>query len=405
MPDPKELDPVVAERLRRLAKSYREDLVADVLPFWLKHGRDRQQGGILSALNRDGSVIDSDKSVWVQGRTAWTFATCYHTVESKAEWLEFSSECLRFIEDHCRGPQGKLYFTVTRDGQPLRMRRYVYSEAFAAIGNAAYARATGNPAAKDRAIHYFETYLHYSFTPGVMPPKSEPTRPSKGLAPLMIAIVTAQDLRELIGEGPVGGSSCTQWIDRCIDEVERDFFKPDLPALMEIVGPHGELIDHFDGRTLNPGHAIECAWFILHEARHRKGDQRLLRLGLAILDAMWTRGWDTKFGGLLYYTDVRGLPVQEYWAEMKFWWPQAEAIIATLLAWTLTHDAKYARWHEMVHDWAYRVFPDKEFGEWFGYAQRDGTISTALKGNMWKGPFHIPRMQWYCWQLLESTCD
>src|SRR5687768_14777675 len=87
---------------------------------------------------------------------------------------------------------------------------------------------------------------------------------------------------------------------------------------------------------------------------------------------------------------------QEYWAEMKFWWPHAEAIIASLLAWTLTGDAKYARWHEMVHDWAYRVFRDRQSGEWFGYARRDGVISTTLKGNMWKGPYHIPRMQWYC---------
>jgi hypothetical protein len=33
---------------------------------------------------------------------------------------------------------------------------------------------------------------------------------------------------------------------------------------------------------------------------------------------------------------------------------------------------------------------------------RDGSVSTRLKGNMWKGPFHLPRMQWYCWQRLEE---
>jgi len=190
--------------------------------------------------------------------------------------------------------------------------------------------------------------------------------------------------------------------DRSIAAVESDYYKPDLGVLMEITGPGGAIIDHFDGRTLNPGHAIECAWFILHEAKLRRRDPRLLKLGLAILDCMWARGWDTEFGGLLYYTDLRGLPIQEYWAEMKFWWPHNEAEIATLLAWQLTGDGKYAEWHRMVHDWSHRVFPDREHGEWFGYAHRDGRISTRLKGNMWKGPFHLPRMQRYCLQLTEE---
>jgi N-acylglucosamine 2-epimerase len=231
--------------------------------------------------------------------------------------------------------------------------------------------------------------------PGVMPPKTDPvSRPMKGVAPLMIAIVTAQEIRRLLGDETVRGATCTQWIDRSIAEIERDFFKPDLGALMEVVAPNGDVIDHFDGRTLNPGHAIECAWFILHEAKLRR-DARMQRLGLAILDLMWRRGWDPEFGGLLYFTDIHGKPVQEYWAEMKFWWPHNEAEIATLLAYQITGEKRYAEWHGQVHAWSRRVFADPDRGEWFGYAHRDGRISTRLKGNLWKGPFHLPRMLWY----------
>ncbi len=171
---------------------------------------------------------------------------------------------------------------------------------------------------------------------------------------------------------------------------------------METVGPHGEIIDHFDGRMLNPGHAIEAAWFILREARHRDNDPDLMHVGTTMLDWMWRRGWDEQYGGLLYFTDVKGLPVQEYWHDMKFWWPHNEAIIATLLAWQLTGDDKYAHWHQLVHDWAYAHFPDPEHGEWYGYLHRDGRVSVPLKGNLWKGPFHLPRMQLVCWKLLES---
>ena len=106
-----------------------------------------------------------------------------------------------------------------------------------------------------------------------------------------------------------------------------------------------------------------------------------------------------------YFRDLRGLPVQDYWHDMKFWWPHCEALIATLLAWTLTGDEKYARRHRQVHEWSFRHFPDPEFGEWYGYLHRDGRVSVPLKGNMWKGPYHLPRMLWYCWRLLDGRAD
>jgi len=240
-------------------------------------------------------------------------------------------------------------------------------------------------------------------------------------------IATAQELRANLGDVGLGedGATCTEWIDRAVAEIERDFYKPEKRALLEIVGEHGEVRDHFDGRLLNPGHGIECAWFLLHEAACRLGKigadggrvpfapptlpssarytpDQLIRLGLGILDCMWGRGWDTEFGGVFGFTDLDGKPVQEVAAQMKFWWPHNEAEIATLLAWKLTGEAKYAQWHDLVHTWSRRVFADPEFGEWFGYAQRDGRITTELKGGLWKGPFHIPRMQLYCWKLLEA---
>ena len=212
----------------------------------------------------------------------------------------------------------------------------------------------------------------------------------------MIMLATAQVLRETLGD-PI----YNEWIDRCIQEIRNDFLNFDFEAVMETVGPNGELIDHFDGRTLNPGHAIECAWFILHEAKYRGNDAEFIKMGTTMLDWMWKIGWDEEYGGIFHFRDVKGLPIQEYWHDMKFWWPQCETIIATLLAYQLTGEEKYARWHNMIHDWTYRHFPDPEYGEWYGYLHRDGQISAPLKGNVWKGPFHIPRMQWYCWKLLE----
>ncbi|MCA9159452.1 MAG: AGE family epimerase/isomerase, partial [Planctomycetales bacterium] len=193
-----------------------------------------------------------------------------------------------------------------------------------------------------------------------------------------------------------------EWIDRSIADIRRFHLKQDIQCVMETVSPGGEIINHFDGRTLNPGHAIEGAWFIMLEGKLR-GDNELIRTGCQMLDWMWHRGWDKQYGGILYFVDVNNLPVQEYWHDMKFWWPQNEAIIATLMAYSLTGDCKYGNWHRMIHDWTYSHFPDSEYGEWFGYLHRDGRLSSTLKGNLWKGPFHMPRMQLICWQLLAES--
>lgn len=385
-----------------LAGAYRASLLDDVVPFWLRHGIDPEHGGYFTALDREGRVIDTDKSIWFQGRGAWTFATLFNTVDARAEWLEAARTGIEFLRRHGSAPGGKMYFTVTGDGRPLRQRRYVFSEAFAAIGNAAYARAARDARAAEDAASRFADFLRGSFEPGHLPPKTSPeTRPMTGIGPLMIGIATAQELRDNLGDIDVRGRTCTQWIDWCIAEIEHRFLKADQKALMEIVGPGGEILDHFDGRMLNPGHAIEAAWFIMHEGNLRN-DARRVRLGQTILDWMWARGWDPEFGGLFYFRDLRGLPVQEYWHDMKFWWPHCEAIIATLLAWTLTGEARYAQWHRQAHEWSFRHFPDRQFGEWYGYLHRDGRVSTTLKGTMWKGPFHLPRMLWYGWRLLAD---
>lgn len=387
-----------ASRIRKLTAVYRDGLLDDTLPFWINHCVDREHGGFLICLDRDGSVLDTDKGMWAQCRFTWLLATLHNTVEPRDEWLALARHGVEFIRRHGFDTDGRMFFHVTRDGRPVRKRRHVYTETFAAIALAAYARASGEEEAAQQARDLFALVTRYFTTPGLIPPKTIPeTRPAKAMGPPMITMATAQVLRETIG-----GDEYDACIDRCISEIESDFLKPELEAVMEMVGPNGEIIDHFDGRTLNPGHAIEAAWFILHEAKHRGGAPHLVKLGTTMLDWMWQRGWDAEYGGILYFRDVYGLPVQEYWHDMKFWWPQNEAIIATLLAWQLTGDEKYARWHRLAHDWAHEHFADPEYGEWFGYLHRDGRLSVPLKGNLWKGPFHLPRMQLICWKLLEE---
>jgi len=390
-----------------LADFYRKSLLEDCLPFWFPRCVDSEYGGYLHCVDRDGTLIDTDKSVWAQGRMSWMLASLAqdpalvnHT--SRADWDRWSESGVTFLQNHGFDRQtadsdGRMFFHVTRDGRPIRKRRYAYSESFAAIAFAAQARLRDSDALANEAMELFRFFVRWNFTPGLMPPKSTDVRPSIGLAPRMITIVTAQELRECLGESV----ELSHWIDRCIEEIERWFVKPDLKCVMECVSPDGGVMDHFDGRTLNPGHAIEGAWFILREAQHRC-DSQLLQLGCKMLDWMWERGWDQEHGGLLYFCDVYGRPVQEYWHDMKFWWPHDEALIATLFAWKLTGELRYIDWHHKLKHWAFQHFADPEFGEWFGYLHRDGSPSSTLKGNLWKSAFHHPRALYWCWKLARS---
>lgn len=381
-----------------LAEFYRRQLLDDCLPFWFPRAVDEDHGGFLHCFDRDGALVDTDKSVWAQGRMSWMLLVLYQELERRPEWLAWAESGLRFIEEKCVDPcDGRMFFHVTKDGTPIRKRRYAYSESFACIAHAAHASATGSDASASRARELFRLFTEWNFTPGLMPPKFTGARPLIGLGPRMITLVTAQELELRLGET----AETTAWIDRCLDEIERWFVKPDLEVVMETVKQDGSISDHFDGRTLNPGHAIEGAWFILEQAR-RRGDSRLVKLGCQMLDWMWKRGWDSEFGGLFYFRDVFDKPVQEYWHTMKFWWPHDEALIATLLAYDLTSDARYLEMHEQCRRWSFQHFADPGHGEWFGYLHRDGTPSSMLKGGLWKSFFHHPRALWMCHRLAKG---
>ena len=384
------------EYLNDWSQKYRDDLVNDIMPFWLKNGLDRVNGGVYTCVDRDGSLIDTTKSVWFQGRFAFVCSFAYNTIEKNPEWLAAAKSTIDFIEAHCFDTDGRMYFEVMADGTPLRKRRYVFSESFAAIAMAEYAKASGDMTYAQKALDLFKDIRKFVATPGYMEPKYLPSLQAKGHSLVMILINTASRIRNVISD-PV----LDQQIDESIASL-KEFMKPEFKALLEMVGPHGEFIDTINGRLINPGHCIETAWFLLEEAKYRGWDKELTAQALQILDWSWEWGWDKQYGGIINFRDCRNLPPQDYSQDMKFWWPQTEAIIATLYAYEATGDDKYLIWHKQISEWTYAHFPDAECGEWYGYLHRDGTVAQPAKGNIFKGPFHIPRMMIKSYDLCKE---
>ena len=379
------------------AKWYREELTDRIMPFWLEHGLDNTNGGVYTCVNRDGSLMDSTKSVWFQGRYAYVCAYAYNHVEKNPQWLDASKSCIDFIEKHCFDLDGHMFFSVSAEGKPIRKRRYVFSETFAAIAMAEYAKASGDASYADKALDIFRNIRRMLSTPGFLEPKS--FIPSKGHSTTMIMVNVALVLMQVCDD-PV----LKEQIEESIFEIEHNFLHPEFKCILESVNPDGSLIDTCEGRTINPGHGIETAWFLMN-AGERLGNRAYVDLGLKIFDWQFDWGWDKEYGGIINFRDCKGLPNQDYSQDMKFWWPQCEAIIASLYAYKATGDDKYLKIHKEVNEWAKKHLVDPDYPEWFGYLHRDGTVAQPAKGNLFKGPFHIPRMLVIAQNLIDTIIN
>ncbi len=367
--------------------SYKKVLTENILPFWLRNAIDYENGGIFTQLDEKGEIYGTDKSVWFQGRALWVFSKAYNTIEKNPDYLK-AAECIYGFLPKCTDTDGRMFFTVTADGRELQKRRYYFSETFAAIGCAELYKATGREEVLSSAEQYF-TVAYECFT-GVRknPPKLNPENlGTKALSPAMIMLSTAQVMRSM---NSAKRDEYDKIAKECLDEILHGGYLQEK-ALLESVTKEGKFVDSPSGRIVNPGHSLEAAWFIMLEGLLTDNSEAL-EAGKKIIDITLPLGIDKKYGGIIAFTDLSGKPpVQLEW-DMKLWWPQCEAMIAFRMAYMLFGDEKYLKLYEEFKAYCEKYFLDKENGEWYGYLHYDNTVSTTLKGNIFKGPFHIPRL-------------
>ena len=181
------------------------------------------------------------------------------------------------------------------------------------------------------------------------------------------------------------------------------FYKPEYRALFETVSAkdNSVILDSAPCRVVNPGHDIECAWFLLEEAIKRKDDS-LGAFARQIFDDAFALGWDDAYGCIVYFKDILGKPVEAYEHDMKLWWVHNEAVIASLMLYRYTGEKKYKDIFCRITNYAFEHFSDPAFGEWYGYLRRDGLpTEPPCKGHTYKGPFHVLRMLAKCIPMLK----
>ena len=403
------MEEAAREKLLETRKWIQEELDRCV-NFWLKNGMDHEHGGVYTCLDRKGNIYSTDKSVWMQGRCGWMFAYLCDVYGSREEWLTASKSCLDFMETYCINPEaeGRMYFTVTAEGKPLRQRRYYYSEAFYAMANAEYYHVTGEAECLERAKKAYNIYWdlwHGAPDPTGLGPKTIPeTRSGRSFGVPMIYLNVTSVMLEA---DPAGRELYEARAQACVDEIFRYNYHPELKCILENVGPDGEARTWFtDGRIVNPGHDIEGVWFLLEHAK-RTGNRELVEKAEQIFNWAINAGWDKEYGGLLYFIDCLGKPPEAYEHDMKLWWPHDEILISSLMLFRDTGKQEYLDWFYKTLDYCKEHFSDPEFGEWYGYLRRDGLpTQPSTKGSTFKGPFHLPRMLIQVDQMLgELTAE
>ncbi len=393
----------------KLAGKYRKELLEDCVPFWLEHSLDREYGGYITHLKRDGSPYGTAKLVWTQGRASYMFAKLYNTVEKQEEWLEASKHGLDFVNEHAFAPDSRAYYKVMRDGTPLYSRPHqIFAESFAVLAYAEYAKAADREEYLASAKRLFREIVE-RVQNGSLESESSGVayNPYQAHATPMILTNTAQELRE-VEPDPRYDELIANWVH---DELYL-YAKDEHKAMFERIRKDGTVDTELpEGRQITPGHALESAWFCLHEGLY-KNDRAIIDRSCEIMKWAMEKGWDDVYGGLYNYIDLFECAAchhDEDWGEDQDWdekifWIHVEGLYALLAGYVATGDNELLEWYRKLHYWTFKHFPDPEYGEWFGYLRRDGSVSHTHKGGM-KGFFHLPRALLNCMLLLEKGIE
>ena len=383
---------------KELASQYEKELRENCLPFWLEKSQDKEFGGYFSCLNRDGSIFDTDKFIWLQGREVWMFAMLYNKVERNQQWLDCAVQGGEFLKKYGHDGNYDFYFSVTREGKPIIQPYNIFSNTFACMAFAQLAQATGSEEYKEIALKTFQRILDRRNDPKGRWKKSYPgTRPMKGFALPMIICNMALEVENIIEDKSLLDTT----IDECLAEILNVFYQPDLGVMLENVAPDGTPVDCFEGRVINPGHDLEALWFMMNLGI-RRNDNALIEKCVKIALDVIEYGWDKEYGGIFYFLDCKGYPQQQLEWDQKLWWVHLESAIAMIKGYQLTGNEKCLDWFMKLHDYMWKNFKDHEYPEWYGYLNRRGEVLLPLKGGKWKGCFHVPRGLYQIWQILSE---
>jgi N-acylglucosamine 2-epimerase len=380
-----------------LKKLYSSTLFGDFCPWWEKFSIDKEFGGYFTRLEQDGKPYAFDKDMWMTGREIWMFSHLYNNYQPEQRWADYAKHGLDFMLNCAFKADGKMHFRLDRQGKPVSSALSLYTEVFASIAIAEYWKIENSDKLKKKAMDMYGRMMKRFGQPTDTPLLGYPINAQFHLHAHDMCRLTVAWVYNDIWPGDKFENDLALSCNSILDK----HWKPEQKVLFESVAMDGTpMLDLPEGRMFHPGHAIESAWMMM-EVAIKNGNQEQLNAAIDIVLASLEHGWDKEFGGIRYLTNYDWTPTHGLEADLKLWWPHGEALYALLLAWAKTGREDLKAWYYKVQDYTFAHFPDNEYGEWFGYLNRDGSPVWTAKANGWKGFFHLPRVLFRCVQLLS----
>jgi len=367
-----------------LLEKYTAELLDRTIPFWLRYGMDWKHGGICTCISDRGKVLSTDKYMWSQLRAIWTFSALYNRIERRQEFLDAAEQIFAFVKKYGRDEQGNWLFLVSQDGQPLQGATSIYADGFAIYGFTEFAHAIGNPEAIQFAR---ETYANVQRK--LAQPGSYPTAPlpipagAKAHGISMIFSLVFDELGRYLNDPAIIGAGLEH-----ANQVMDVYRRPECKRLYEFALLDNMFMETPPGRVVNPGHAIESMWFMIHI--YQQNDTARVRQAIECIRWHIELGWDPEYGGIVLARDAAGSHWEAF-ADAKIWWPHTEALYALLLAYELTKEDWCLEWFERVDAYAFGHFPVPHYGEWIQNLDRQGRKMDATVALPVKDPFHLSR--------------
>ena len=226
---------------------YRKELFDYVVPFWLSHSPDREYGGYLTLLERDGTVFDTDKYAWMQGREIWMFSKLCSVYGTRPEWVDAAGLGVAFMRAHGRAENGDFYFAMDRKGNALIHPYNIFSDCFMCTALAEYSRVTGDEQAHTEALEIYRRIQQRKDHPkGIWTKAVAGARNLCAMAMPMIQMMMARELRGFVPDAelnPIVEENLDLFFRRHVDRERKCVFERVLPD-------GGHLFDVMEGRPV-----------------------------------------------------------------------------------------------------------------------------------------------------------
>jgi mannobiose 2-epimerase len=393
----------VAE-LTALASVADRELRGDILPFWLAHTRNAENGGFFGQIDADMTVRkDSPRGALLTCRILWTFSAAYRANPEPA-YLEMARWAYRDLVDHFWDAEsGGLLWTITADGRPLDTQKLVYLQVFGIYSLSEYFRVTGEKPALEKAIAIYnlvEAHARDREYGGYFDALDRRwNRQADGRKNPLGDAPKSQNSHIHILEGYT--NLLRVWPNAGLRASQGELVEVLIKHLIDPRTHHLILFAREDWTPVSDavsyGHDIELSW-LLPEAAQGLGDPSLIArvrpISLAIARATLAEGIDSD-GGVINEGGPHG-----YTDTNKDWWPQAEAVVGFMNAYQLSGDRRFLDASRRSWDFIEARFIDRVHGDWIERVKRDGTPIPRPKVTLWKCPYHSGRS---CLEVAERV--